>query len=146
MKKGWEVTVAIVQTKAEHSGVRLGMCLLKIVSDRLTLAAAAADLISYPLITRLAKAVLGCQKTQSKEVHILQTDLSLKLDTSLLLVFVCRSAVVRRSNTSPMGFLKTGSCSPVPADSAQGVGRRLSTGSSRPYSPSPLGKRISRDT
>uniref|UniRef100_H9G483 non-specific serine/threonine protein kinase n=1 Tax=Anolis carolinensis TaxID=28377 RepID=H9G483_ANOCA len=45
-----------------------------------------------------------------------------------------RSGVVRRSNTSPMGFLKTGSCSPVPAD-----GRRLSTGSSsRPYSPSPL--------
>ncbi|XP_061460663.1 serine/threonine-protein kinase ULK2 isoform X2 [Rhineura floridana] len=49
-----------------------------------------------------------------------------------------RSAAVRRSNTSPMGFLKTGSCSPVPADSAQAVGRRLSTGSSRPYSPSPL--------
>ncbi|XP_042298280.1 serine/threonine-protein kinase ULK2 isoform X3 [Sceloporus undulatus] len=50
-----------------------------------------------------------------------------------------RSGVVRRSNTSPMGFLKTGSCSPVPADAAQGVGRRLSTGSSsRPYSPSPL--------
>nr|XP_060612621.1 serine/threonine-protein kinase ULK2 isoform X2 [Anolis sagrei ordinatus] len=45
-----------------------------------------------------------------------------------------RSGAVRRSNTSPMGFLKTGSCSPVPAD-----GRRLSTGSSsRPYSPSPL--------
>ncbi|XP_015283961.1 PREDICTED: serine/threonine-protein kinase ULK2-like, partial [Gekko japonicus] len=49
-----------------------------------------------------------------------------------------RSAVVRRSNTSPMGFLKTGSSSPVPADAMQGVGRRLSTGSSRPYSPSPL--------
>ncbi|XP_075760764.1 serine/threonine-protein kinase ULK2 isoform X2 [Pelodiscus sinensis] len=49
-----------------------------------------------------------------------------------------RSAVVRRSNTSPMGFLKMGSCSPVPADTAQAVGRRLSTGSSRPYSPSPL--------
>ncbi|XP_073172065.1 serine/threonine-protein kinase ULK2 isoform X3 [Lepidochelys kempii] len=49
-----------------------------------------------------------------------------------------RSAVVRRSNTSPMGFLKIGSCSPVPADTAHGVGRRLSTGSSRPYSPSPL--------
>uniref|UniRef100_A0A8D0AYL0 non-specific serine/threonine protein kinase n=1 Tax=Salvator merianae TaxID=96440 RepID=A0A8D0AYL0_SALMN len=49
-----------------------------------------------------------------------------------------RSAVVRRSNTSPMGFLKTGSCSPVPAESGQGIGRRLSTGSSRPYSPSPL--------
>ncbi|XP_032125084.1 serine/threonine-protein kinase ULK2 isoform X3 [Sapajus apella] len=48
------------------------------------------------------------------------------------------SAVVRRSNTSPMGFLRLGSCSPVPADTAQTVGRRLSTGSSRPYSPSPL--------
>lgn len=49
-----------------------------------------------------------------------------------------RSAVVRRSNTSPMGFLRVGSCSPAPADTAQTVGRRLSTGSSRPYSPSPL--------
>ncbi|NXA50866.1 ULK2 kinase, partial [Nothocercus julius] len=49
-----------------------------------------------------------------------------------------RAAVVRRSNTSPMGFMKMGSCSPVPADTAQAVGRRLSTGSSRPYSPSPL--------
>ncbi|NWV85762.1 ULK2 kinase, partial [Dasyornis broadbenti] len=52
-----------------------------------------------------------------------------------------RAGVVRRSNTSPMGFMKMGSCSPVPADSAQGVGRRLSTGSSRPYSPSPLAAR-----
>ncbi|NXJ73352.1 ULK2 kinase, partial [Trogon melanurus] len=49
-----------------------------------------------------------------------------------------RAGVVRRSNTSPMGFMKMGSCSPVPGDTAQGVGRRLSTGSSRPYSPSPL--------
>ncbi|NWT01206.1 ULK2 kinase, partial [Mionectes macconnelli] len=49
-----------------------------------------------------------------------------------------RAGAVRRSNTSPMGFMKMGSCSPVPADTAQGVGRRLSTGSSRPYSPSPL--------
>ncbi|XP_050019569.1 serine/threonine-protein kinase ULK2 isoform X2 [Alexandromys fortis] len=49
-----------------------------------------------------------------------------------------RSAVVRRSNTSPMGFLRVGSCSPVPADTVQTGGRRLSTGSSRPYSPSPL--------
>ncbi|NXX78929.1 ULK2 kinase, partial [Urocolius indicus] len=51
-----------------------------------------------------------------------------------------RAGVVRRSNTSPMGFMKMGSCSPIPADTAQAVGRRLSTGSSRPYSPSPLGK------
>ncbi|XP_039703408.1 serine/threonine-protein kinase ULK2 isoform X1 [Pteropus medius] len=49
-----------------------------------------------------------------------------------------RSAVVRRSNTSPMGFLRLGACSPAPADTVQTVGRRLSTGSSRPYSPSPL--------
>ncbi|KAM4824030.1 serine/threonine-protein kinase ULK2 isoform X1 [Urocitellus parryii] len=48
------------------------------------------------------------------------------------------SAVVRRSNTSPMGFLRLGSGSPAPADTAQTVGRRLSIGSSRPYSPSPL--------
>nr|XP_025719849.1 serine/threonine-protein kinase ULK2 isoform X7 [Callorhinus ursinus] len=50
-----------------------------------------------------------------------------------------RSAVVRRSNTSPLGFLRLGSCSPAPADTVHAVGRRLSTGSSRPYSPSPLG-------
>ncbi|XP_062328222.1 serine/threonine-protein kinase ULK2 isoform X1 [Osmerus eperlanus] len=49
-----------------------------------------------------------------------------------------RSGTVRRSNTSPMGFPKVGSGSPSSADNAQTVGRRLSTGSSRPYSPSPL--------
>nr|XP_033487517.1 serine/threonine-protein kinase ULK2 [Epinephelus lanceolatus] len=49
-----------------------------------------------------------------------------------------RSATVRRSNTSPMGFPKVGSGSPSSADIPQPVGRRLSTGSSRPYSPSPL--------
>ncbi|XP_053424548.1 serine/threonine-protein kinase ULK2 isoform X2 [Nycticebus coucang] len=53
-----------------------------------------------------------------------------------------RSAVVRRSNTSPLGFLRLGSCSPVPADTVQTGGRRLSTGSSRPYSPSPLGSPV----
>ncbi|XP_058857564.1 serine/threonine-protein kinase ULK2-like isoform X1 [Acipenser ruthenus] len=49
-----------------------------------------------------------------------------------------RSGMVRRSNTSPMGFMKGGSGSPSPADVAQAVGRRISMGSSRPYSPSPL--------
>uniref|UniRef100_A0A673K7H2 non-specific serine/threonine protein kinase n=1 Tax=Sinocyclocheilus rhinocerous TaxID=307959 RepID=A0A673K7H2_9TELE len=48
------------------------------------------------------------------------------------------SGTVRRSNTSPMGFPKMVSGSPSPADTVQMVGRRLSTGSSRPYSPSPL--------
>ncbi|TNN63668.1 Serine/threonine-protein kinase ULK2 [Liparis tanakae] len=49
-----------------------------------------------------------------------------------------RSGTVRRSNTSPMGFSKVGSGSPTSTDVPQTVGRRLSTGSSRPYSPSPL--------
>ncbi|XP_056467003.1 serine/threonine-protein kinase ULK2 [Gadus chalcogrammus] len=49
-----------------------------------------------------------------------------------------RSGTVRRSNTSPMGFPKAPSGSPGSADIPQAVGRRLSTGSSRPYSPSPL--------
>ncbi|XP_072312208.1 serine/threonine-protein kinase ULK2 [Eucyclogobius newberryi] len=49
-----------------------------------------------------------------------------------------RSGTVRRSNTSPMGFPKMISGSPSSGDIAQTVGRRLSTGSSRPYSPSPL--------
>ncbi|XP_010775588.1 serine/threonine-protein kinase ULK2-like, partial [Notothenia coriiceps] len=48
------------------------------------------------------------------------------------------SGTVRRSNTSPMGFPKVASGSPSSADVPQTVSRRLSTGSSRPYSPSPL--------
>lgn len=47
---------------------------------------------------------------------------------------------MRRSNTSPMGFPKMTSGSPISADVPQTVSRRLSIGSSRPYSPSPLGK------
>lgn len=50
---------------------------------------------------------------------------------------------MRRSNTSPMGFPKVASGSPSSADVPPTVGRRLSTGSSRPYSPSPLGKYMS---
>lgn len=46
-----------------------------------------------------------------------------------------RSGAVRRSNTSPMGFLKVGSGSPSSTDMVSATGRRLSTGSSRPYSP-----------
>uniref|UniRef100_A0A3P8UUD0 non-specific serine/threonine protein kinase n=1 Tax=Cynoglossus semilaevis TaxID=244447 RepID=A0A3P8UUD0_CYNSE len=49
-----------------------------------------------------------------------------------------RSGTVRRSNTSPMGFPKMTSGSPISADVPQTVSRRLSIGSSRPYSPSPL--------
>ncbi|XP_028662583.1 serine/threonine-protein kinase ULK2 [Erpetoichthys calabaricus] len=49
-----------------------------------------------------------------------------------------RAGMVRRSNTSPLGFTKTSSASPSTNEVAQPVGRRLSTGSSRPYSPSPL--------
>lgn len=65
------------------------------------------------------------------------------LNFLLWFAFLCsRSGTVRRSNTSPMGFPKVGSGSPSSADVPQTVGRRLSTGSSRPYSPSPLGKKI----
>uniref|UniRef100_A0A8C7G4Y9 non-specific serine/threonine protein kinase n=1 Tax=Oncorhynchus kisutch TaxID=8019 RepID=A0A8C7G4Y9_ONCKI len=54
-----------------------------------------------------------------------------------------QSGTVRRSNTSPMGFPKVGSGSASSADcSPQMTGRRLSIGSSRPYSPSPLGKNM----
>ncbi|KAG2458922.1 ULK2 kinase, partial [Polypterus senegalus] len=53
-----------------------------------------------------------------------------------------RAGMVRRSNTSPLGFTKTSSASPSTNEVAQPVGRRLSTGSSRPYSPSPLGSPI----
>lgn len=60
------------------------------------------------------------------------------------IVLYSRSGTVRRSNTSPMGFPKVGSASPSFAEVPQTVGRRLSTGSSRPYSPSPLGKVASR--
>ncbi|CAB1425984.1 unnamed protein product [Pleuronectes platessa] len=49
-----------------------------------------------------------------------------------------RSGTVRRSNTSPMGFPKVASGSPGSADVPQTMSRRLSIGSSRPYSPSPL--------
>ncbi|XP_043574117.1 serine/threonine-protein kinase ULK2 isoform X2 [Chiloscyllium plagiosum] len=49
-----------------------------------------------------------------------------------------RSGMVKRSNTSPVGFVKPTSGSPAAADAPQNPGRRLSTGSSRPYSPSPL--------
>lgn len=64
----------------------------------------------------------------------------------ILYVFLLflRAGTVRRSNTSPMGFPKVGSGSPNSADVPQTIGRRLSTGSSRPYSPSPLGKDMSR--
>uniref|UniRef100_A0A8C7TTA5 non-specific serine/threonine protein kinase n=1 Tax=Oncorhynchus mykiss TaxID=8022 RepID=A0A8C7TTA5_ONCMY len=55
----------------------------------------------------------------------------------------CESGTVRRSNTSPMGFPKVGSGSASSADySPQMTGRRLSIGSSRPYSPSPLGENM----
>lgn len=60
--------------------------------------------------------------------------------TYFLLVLVLRSGTVRRSNTSPMGFPKGASGSPSSADVPPTVGRRLSMGSSRPYSPSPLGE------
>lgn len=77
------------------------------------------------------------------------SDFMLRFVFLCLILCVClcfsffRSGTVRRSNTSPMGFPKVGSGSPNSIDVPQTVGRRLSTGSSRPYSPSPLGKDMS---
>lgn len=59
---------------------------------------------------------------------------------SYFCLFCLRSGTVRRSNTSPMGFPKGASGSPSSTDVPPTVGRRLSMGSSRPYSPSPLGE------
>lgn len=59
---------------------------------------------------------------------------------SYLCFYCLRSGTVRRSNTSPMGFPKGASGAPSATDVPPTVGRRLSMGSSRPYSPSPLGE------
>ncbi|XP_057391699.1 serine/threonine-protein kinase ULK2 isoform X5 [Balaenoptera acutorostrata] len=75
--------------------------------------------------------------TQIRNYQRIEQNLSSTASSGTNLHGSPRSAVVRRSNTSPMGFPRLGSCSPVPADAVQAVGRRLSTGSSRPYSPSP---------
>ncbi|XP_057391698.1 serine/threonine-protein kinase ULK2 isoform X4 [Balaenoptera acutorostrata] len=77
--------------------------------------------------------------TQIRNYQRIEQNLSSTASSGTNLHGSPRSAVVRRSNTSPMGFPRLGSCSPVPADAVQAVGRRLSTGSSRPYSPSPSG-------
>ncbi|XP_054427131.1 serine/threonine-protein kinase ULK2 isoform X2 [Pteronotus mesoamericanus] len=76
--------------------------------------------------------------TQIKNYQRIEQNLTSTASSGTNLHGSPRSTVVRRSSTSPMGFLRVGSCSPAPADTAQTVGRRLSTGSSRPYSPSPL--------
>ncbi|XP_066120470.1 serine/threonine-protein kinase ULK2 isoform X3 [Saccopteryx bilineata] len=76
--------------------------------------------------------------TQIKNYQRIEQNLTSTAGSGSALLGSPRSAVVRRSSTSPVGFLRAGSCSPAPADTAPTVGRRLSTGSSRPYSPSPL--------
>uniref|UniRef100_A0A672KBT3 non-specific serine/threonine protein kinase n=1 Tax=Sinocyclocheilus grahami TaxID=75366 RepID=A0A672KBT3_SINGR len=74
--------------------------------------------------------------TQVRNYHRIKQNLSSSPTTTLY--GSPRPGTVRRSNTSPMGFPKMVPGSPSPADTVQMVGRRLSTGSSRPYSPSPL--------
>uniref|UniRef100_A0A8C2PP78 non-specific serine/threonine protein kinase n=1 Tax=Capra hircus TaxID=9925 RepID=A0A8C2PP78_CAPHI len=76
--------------------------------------------------------------TQVRNYQRIEQNLTSTAGSSTNLHGSPRSAVVRRSNTSPLGFLRPGSCSPAPADAVPAIGRRLSTGSSRPYSPSPL--------
>ncbi|KAM9747179.1 serine/threonine-protein kinase ULK2 isoform 6-T7 [Dama dama] len=76
--------------------------------------------------------------TQVRNYQRIEQNLTSTAGSSTNLHGSPRSAAVRRSNTSPLGFLRPGSCSPAPADAVPAIGRRLSTGSSRPYSPSPL--------
>ncbi|XP_060251470.1 serine/threonine-protein kinase ULK2 isoform X9 [Ovis aries] len=80
--------------------------------------------------------------TQVRNYQRIEQNLTSTAGSSTNLHGSPRSAVVRRSNTSPLGFLRPGSCSPAPADAVPAIGRRLSTGSSRPYSPSPLGSPV----
>lgn len=89
-----------------------------------------------PMVSPRAETTPIPVPTQVRNYQRIKQNLSSSPNTTLY--SSPRSGTVRRSNTSPMGFPKVGSGSPSSADVAQTVGRRLSTGSSRPYSPSPL--------
>uniref|UniRef100_A0AAX7T2R6 non-specific serine/threonine protein kinase n=1 Tax=Astatotilapia calliptera TaxID=8154 RepID=A0AAX7T2R6_ASTCA len=91
-----------------------------------------------PMVSPRAETTPIPVPTQVRNYQRIKQNLSSSPNTTLY--SSPRSGTVRRSNTSPMGFPKVGSGSPSSADVPQTVGRRLSTGSSRPYSPSPLGK------
>uniref|UniRef100_A0AAX7SYA1 non-specific serine/threonine protein kinase n=1 Tax=Astatotilapia calliptera TaxID=8154 RepID=A0AAX7SYA1_ASTCA len=89
-----------------------------------------------PMVSPRAETTPIPVPTQVRNYQRIKQNLSSSPNTTLY--SSPRSGTVRRSNTSPMGFPKVGSGSPSSADVPQTVGRRLSTGSSRPYSPSPL--------
>uniref|UniRef100_A0A3B4ZXG5 non-specific serine/threonine protein kinase n=1 Tax=Stegastes partitus TaxID=144197 RepID=A0A3B4ZXG5_9TELE len=89
-----------------------------------------------PMVSPRAETTPIPVPTQVRNYQRIKQNLSSSPTTTL---YSSPSGTVRRSNTSPMGFPKVGSGSPSSADVPQTVGRRLSTGSSRPYSPSPLG-------
>lgn len=89
-----------------------------------------------PMVSPRAETTPIPVPTQVRNYQRIKQNLSSSPNTTLY--SSPRSGTVRRSNTSPMGFPRVGSGSPSPADVPQTVGRRLSTGSSRPYSPSPL--------
>ncbi|XP_047614710.1 serine/threonine-protein kinase ULK2 isoform X5 [Phacochoerus africanus] len=91
-----------------------------------------------PMVSPYSEAAPVPVPTQIRNYQRIEQNLTSTASSGTSLHGSPRSAVVRRSNTSPMGFPRPGSCSPAPADAAQTVGRRLSTGSCRPYSPSPL--------
>uniref|UniRef100_A0A674P4U4 non-specific serine/threonine protein kinase n=1 Tax=Takifugu rubripes TaxID=31033 RepID=A0A674P4U4_TAKRU len=87
-----------------------------------------------PMVSPRAETTPIPVPTQIRNYQRIKQNLSSSPTTTLY----SSAGTVRRSNTSPMGFPKVGSGSPNSADVPQTIGRRLSIGSSRPYSPSPL--------
>ncbi|KAK1900369.1 Serine/threonine-protein kinase ULK2 [Dissostichus eleginoides] len=92
--------------------------------------------VQTPMVSPRAETTPIPVPTQIRNYQRIKQNLSSSPTTTLY--SSPRSGTVRRSNTSPMGFPKVASGSPSSADVPQTVSRRLSTGSSRPYSPSPL--------
>ncbi|XP_034024911.1 serine/threonine-protein kinase ULK2 [Thalassophryne amazonica] len=90
-----------------------------------------------PMVSPRAETTPIPVPTQVRNYQRMKQNLS-SSPTAAVLCSSPRSGTVRRSNTSPVAFPKMGSGSPCAADVPQLVCRRLSTGSSRPYSPSPL--------
>uniref|UniRef100_A0A3Q0RA66 non-specific serine/threonine protein kinase n=1 Tax=Amphilophus citrinellus TaxID=61819 RepID=A0A3Q0RA66_AMPCI len=118
------VLVPHISTDSYQMLNNLNKCIIKNITRQTPMVSPRAETTPIPV------------PTQVRNYQRIKQNLSSSPNTTLY--SSPRSGTVRRSNTSPMGFPRVGSGSPSPADVPQTVSRRLSTGSSRPYSPSPL--------
>ncbi|KAI2656111.1 Serine/threonine-protein kinase ULK2 [Labeo rohita] len=123
-----ELSCSLVLTCSQHSHSSLTHCMIQQPPQPST--------GQTPMVSPRSETTPIPVPTQVRNYQRIKQNLSSSPTTTLY--GSPRSGTVRRSNTSPMGFPKMVSGSPNPADAVQTVGRRLSTGSSRPYSPSPL--------